>query len=153
PSDDELAALVPGPDSISWRILGDARSLSSAGYALLLQVAHPTVGAGVTEHSNFRADPWGRLWRTPDYVAPTPYAGPERAGATGRTIREMHKQIKGVKPDGTRYHALEPEAYAWVHATLAMAGVEGTRQFVTELRRDQLEAFWAEWRGLGRILG
>src|SRR5919197_141749 len=31
----------------------------------------------------------------------------------------MHKRIKGVKPDGERYHALEPEAYAWVHATLA----------------------------------
>src|ERR1700735_4106528 len=146
PAADELPALVPGPDSISWRILGDARGLSSAGYALLLQVAHPTVGAGVSEHSSFKQDPWGRLWRTLDYVALSVYAGPQRAGATGRTIHDMHRQIKGVKPDGSRYHALEPEAYAWVHATLAIAGVEGTSRFVKPLRRDQKEAFWAEWR-------
>jgi uncharacterized protein (DUF2236 family) len=65
----------------------------------------------------------------------------------------MHQRIKGVKPDGTRYHALEPEAYAWVHATLAIAGVEGTRRFVKALRPDQIEAFWTEWRALGRVLG
>ena len=33
----------------------------------------------------------------------------------------MHKRIKGVRPDGERYHALEPRPYAWVHATLAEA--------------------------------
>jgi uncharacterized protein (DUF2236 family) len=153
PHPDELPSLVPGSHSVSWRVFGDARSLSAAGYALLLQVAHPTVGAGVTEHSNFRADPWGRLWRTLDYVALSVYAGPQRAGATGQRIHEMHRPIKGVKPDGMRYHALESEAYAWVHATLAIAGVEGTRRFVRPLRADQLEAFWAEWRALGRTLG
>jgi uncharacterized protein (DUF2236 family) len=65
----------------------------------------------------------------------------------------MHQRIKGVRPDGTRYHALEPEAYAWVHATLAIAGYEGTRRFVKRLRPDQTDAFWAEWRALGRTLG
>ena len=35
-----------------------------AGYALVLQVAHPTVAAGVEEHSRYRQDPWGRLVRT-----------------------------------------------------------------------------------------
>jgi uncharacterized protein (DUF2236 family) len=153
PGPDELPSLVPGPDSLSWRMLGDARSLSAAGFALLLQVAHPTVGAGVTEHSNFRADPWGWLWRTLDYLALTVYGGPQRAGATGRCIHDIHQRIKGVMPDGTRYHALEPEAYAWVHATLAIAGVEGTRRFVQPLRGDQVEAYWAEWRPLGRVLG
>ena len=153
PAAEELPELVPGPNSLTWRILGDARGLSSAGFALLLQVAHPTVGAGVTEHSDFKADPWGRLWRTLDYVALSVYAGPQRAGATGRTIHDMHQRIKGTKPDGQRYHALEPEAYAWVHATLAIAGVEGTRRFVKPLRPDQKQAFWREWRPLGRTLG
>ena len=153
PTPDELPSLVPRRDSLTWRIFGDARSLTSAAFALLLQIAHPTVGAGVTEHSDFQADPWGRLFRTLDYVALSVYGGPQRAGATGRTIHDMHRRIKGVKPDGTRYHALEPEAYAWVHATLAIAGVEGTRRFVKPMRDDQLEAFWAEWRPLGRTLG
>ena len=36
------------------------------GRALILQVAHPLVAAGVAQHSNYRKDPWGRLFRTLD---------------------------------------------------------------------------------------
>jgi uncharacterized protein (DUF2236 family) len=56
---------MPGihPRTITWRRAGDARVLIAAGYALLLQVSHPTVGAGVSEHSQFQRDPWGRLLR------------------------------------------------------------------------------------------
>jgi uncharacterized protein (DUF2236 family) len=57
-------SLTPHPGTITWRRAGDARVLIAAGYALLLQVAHPTVGAGVSEHSEFQRDPWGRLLRT-----------------------------------------------------------------------------------------
>src|SRR4051794_41832280 len=81
-----------------------------AGPALLLQVAHPTVGAGVAEHSDFQRDPWGRLFRTLDFVNMIIYGGPEGAMQTGRAIREMHKRIKGTKPDGSRYHPPAPEA-------------------------------------------
>jgi uncharacterized protein (DUF2236 family) len=42
------------------------RLFTAAGDALLLQVSHPTVGAGVSEYSDFKADPWGRLFRTLD---------------------------------------------------------------------------------------
>jgi uncharacterized protein (DUF2236 family) len=153
PPEHEIPSLVPGPRSASWRMFGDVRLFGAAPYALLLQVAHPTIGAGVSEHSEFAKDPWGRLWRTLDYVTSTVYGGPELAAATGRRIREMHKLIKGVKPDGERYSALEPEAYAWVHATLAEAAVRGTHRLVRPLRPDQLERFWEEWRRLGRIAG
>ena len=67
PTDDEVLALVPGRGSITWRRAADARIFVGAGYALMLQVAHPTVGAGVLEHSNYKADPWGRLFRTLDF--------------------------------------------------------------------------------------
>ena len=68
PDPAEVPALVPSRGGPVWRAAGDIRLLSTSGYALLLQVAHPTVGAGVLEHSNFREDPWGRLLRTLDYV-------------------------------------------------------------------------------------
>ena len=68
---EEAAELVPHPGSAVWRHAGDARLLATAGYALLLQVSHPTVGAGVSEHSDFKADPWGRLLRTLDYTYDT----------------------------------------------------------------------------------
>jgi uncharacterized protein (DUF2236 family) len=65
----------------------------------------------------------------------------------------MHKQIKGELPNGERYHALEPEAYAWVHATLADAIVRGNELFIKPIPARDLEAFWAEWRTMGRLLG
>ncbi|HSZ03942.1 MAG TPA: oxygenase MpaB family protein [Solirubrobacteraceae bacterium] len=146
---------MPGIHSrtITWRRAGDARVLIAAGYALLLQVSHPTVGAGVSEHSQFQRDPWGRLLRTLDYACTIVYASPRAAGEMGGRIRSFHKQIKGTRPDGVRYHALEPAAYAWVHATLAEGIVAAHERFGRPFSDEQREQLWAEWRSLGRLLG
>ncbi len=129
PPAQEWARLTPHPGTITWRRASDARLLPAAGYALLLQVSHPTVGAGVTEHSQFQRDPWGRLWRTLDYTYTMVYGGPEAAAQMGRQIRLLHRRIRGTMPDGKPYRALEPEAYAWVHATLAEAIVAAHARF------------------------
>jgi uncharacterized protein (DUF2236 family) len=153
PPDEAVPRLVPGPGSVCWRYSGDARILATAGYALILQVAHPTVAAGVREHSNFAADPWGRLLRTLDYTTTMVYGGPEAAWEMRRRIHEMHKHIKGRKADGERYFALEPEAFAWVHATLAMSTVRGCERFARAMRPTDVERFYAEWLGIGRLIG
>jgi uncharacterized protein (DUF2236 family) len=153
PEHDEALRLAVGPESITWRRAGDMRTMFGAGAALLLQVAHPTVAAGVREHSDFKADPWGRLWRTLDYVHMLVYGGPENAVNTGRAMRAMHRRIKGVAPDGRHYHALEPEAYAWVHATLAETIVGSHERFGRPFSPAQRARFYDEWRGLGRLLG
>src|SRR5205823_1353296 len=81
----------------------------------LLQAAHPTIGAGVGEHSNFKVDPFGRFQQSYGLVLATLYAADgERVGAD---VRAAHKSIKGVTDDGRHYHAYEPEAYFWVLAT------------------------------------
>jgi uncharacterized protein (DUF2236 family) len=152
PTDAEVAELVLGPDSLSWRSLGDPRYFFGAGYALLLQVAHPTVGSGVRDHSTFQEDPWGRLMRTTDYLFLLVYGG-RAAGPMGRRLREMHKSIKGTNPDGSRYHALEPEAYAWVHATLIEASFAAGERFVGPLTRADRERLYAEYMPLGRLVG
>jgi len=153
PSDEEIRSLVPGPDTVLWRYGADARLMATSGYALALQVTHPVVGAGVREHSDYASDPWGRLLRTLDYVYVMAYGGPDAAAVTGRRLREMHKQIKGVDPEGRRYHALEPEPYAWVHATLVDAIVTGHRRFGRRLSAEQIDELYAEWRALGRVIG
>ena len=153
PTPDQYARLVPRRGGPVWRVASDSRMLATSGYALLLQVAHPTVGAGVAEHSSFESDPWGRLLRTLDYVHGSIYGGPRMAGEIGCRVRDMHKQIKGVRPDGERYHALEPVAYAWVHATLASGLVEGHRVLATPLAPAEAEGFWEEWVELGRLIG
>ncbi len=107
----------------------------------------------MSEHSRFRSDPWGRLLRTLDYSCTMVYAGPEQAGEMGRRIREFHKQIRGVRPDGAPYNALEPTAYAWVHATLAAGIVRAHERFGLRLSATDREQLWGEWRSLGRLLG
>jgi uncharacterized protein (DUF2236 family) len=153
PSPGEYAALTPRPGSPVWRNFSDVRMMATAGYATLLQVAYPTVGYGVHEYSSFTHDPWGRLLRTLDYVHGSIYGGPVLAGTIGRRVREMHKSIKGVRPDGGRYHAMEPEAFAWVHATLASSVVEGRRHFGRPMTQPEKEAFWSQWLQVGRLIG
>jgi uncharacterized protein (DUF2236 family) len=154
PSRDEAAGLIPVRGGVTWRIVGDARLFSASGYALMLQVMHPSVSAGVSEFSNFKEDPWGRLLRTLDYTSSVIYGGPDLAWEVGRRVREMHRSIKGVRPDGKRYHALEPGPYAWVHATLAEAIIRAYRLFGSPpLRPGEVDEFWSEWRRMGRLVG
>jgi uncharacterized protein (DUF2236 family) len=153
PSEDEVAQLVPGPGSVTWCRATDARTFLAAGYALLLQVAHPTVAAGVSEHSNYREDPWGRLLRTLDFTNTLIYAEPRLAAAVAREVRRRHRRIRGLREDGSRYHALEPGAYAWVWATLFAAIAAAHDRFGTPLRAQERARLWFEWRQLGRLLG
>jgi len=136
-----------------WRAFNDVRLVLTAGYATVLQVAHPTVGAGVHDYSSFTEDPWGRLLRTLDYVHGTIYGGPKLAGEIGARVRRMHHSIKGTSLDGKRYSAMEPGAFAWVHATLAAGIVEGHRRFVRPFSLCEKEDFWAEWLRVGRLIG
>ena len=152
PPPEEWARLAPAPGSVVWRRASDPRVLLTAGYALVLQVAHPTVGAGVSEHSSFRADPWGRLLRTLDAFYGLVYGGSEAAAALGRRLRAMHRTIRGVGADGP-YSALDPEAYAWVHATLADAILRGNAVLGRRLEAGEREQFWVEWRAAGRLVG
>lgn len=152
PTAQEAERIVLGPESVLWRRFGDVRIYFGAGYALLLQVAHPTVGAGVRDHSDFERDPYGRLLRTMDYLSLLIYGGSE-AVAVGRRLRRLHEPIRGTMADGTPYSALEPEAFAWVHATLLLAGLDTHERFVGHLGEGERDAFRAEFLPLGRLLG
>jgi uncharacterized protein (DUF2236 family) len=80
------------------------------------------------------------------------YGGGE-AAAAGRRLRELHKRFRGVRPDGVPYYALEPRAYAWVHATLIETYVAGHARFGHPMTTADVERFYLEYRGLGRLIG
>jgi uncharacterized protein (DUF2236 family) len=152
PSEQEARSLIVGPDSVAWRSVSDSRLYLALLYPLLLQVAHPTVGAGVRDFSDFEQRPWNRLMRTIDYVNLLVYGGPEAIEA-GRRLRALHKGFRGSREDGRRYYALEPEAYAWVHATLIDVYVAAHARFGRPMSGEERERFYREYRGLGRLLG
>lgn len=152
PQPAELDEIIVGPDSVAWQRASDIRLYLVMVYALLLQVAHPTVGAGVRDFSDFERRPWHRLLRTVDYVTLLVYGG-EQAVPAGRRLRELHRRFRGVREDGERYHALEPDAYAWVHATLIQTYVTGHAHFGTPMRPEEVDRFYAEYRRLGRLIG
>ncbi|CAM3852536.1 oxygenase MpaB family protein [Kibdelosporangium persicum] len=141
-----------GPDSEAWRHVLDWRLLLGSGRALLLQVAHPTVGAGVVQYSDFRRRPWLRLRRTVDSLMTMTY-GQHRTVAEAKRLRELHKGFTGIDHHGRRYHALDPDAYWWVHATLFEGTVDAHAQFATPLTWPQQERLYREWRELGAVLG
>ena len=67
---------------------------------------HPTIGAGVEEHSEYREDPWTRLLKALLPIIDTVYAAD--GAEVGARIREAHRNIRGVDEHGRRYHAWEP---------------------------------------------
>jgi uncharacterized protein (DUF2236 family) len=139
--------------TIVQRRASDVRIFGAGGYALALQVGHPTIAAGVRDHSNFTTDPWGRFFGTVDFVNLLVYGKPEQVAAATRGLREMHARIRGTDANGKKYAALEPSAYAWVHGTLAEAIVRGHHVFGTEFSVAEKEEFWQEWLALGRQMG
>ena len=139
------APRAPGPGSVTWRIGGDWRMLLGGGRALILQVAHPTVAAGVGQYSDYETAPWKRLVGTLDLYMRVIYGGPDETGAeAGERLRTLHRRIKGVKPDGARYHALDPAAFHWVHATLVDTMVVMRERFGGPMTALDREHFYEE---------
>jgi uncharacterized protein (DUF2236 family) len=84
--------------------------------ALLLQALHPLAMAGVAAHSDFREDPWGRLFRTADYVGVTTFGTTVEARRAGAKVRGIHRRLRGVEPEsGQAYRVDDPELLRWVH--------------------------------------
>lgn len=83
--------------SVIWRVHGDVTSMMVGGIcALLLQMLHPAVLAGVWDHSNFRTDMIGRLRRTGRFIALTTYGDRELANAAVARVRAVHENVSGT---------------------------------------------------------
>jgi len=137
--------------SVMWRYAGDARMLPFLGRAFLLQAAHPTIAAGVAEHSNFKVDPFGRFRRSWGLVLDALYAADSKRVAA--EIRASHRPIRGVRSDGRRYSAFEPEAYFWVLASGFETIVSVAQRFGRPFSAAEERRGYEETRELGRRLG
>jgi uncharacterized protein (DUF2236 family) len=71
--------------------------------------------AGVTDHSGFEGDPWGRLQRTSYFLAVTTFGAAGDAERMVAAIRTVHEGVVGTAPDGRPYSASDPHLLNWVH--------------------------------------
>lgn len=137
-----------GPDSLLWRWAGDMRIAFEGGSAGLLQTMHPAIGQGLIDHSDFFDDPVDRVFRSLPGILGTVYGGPD-AEATGLSVRDFHREIKGALPDGRRYHALQPETFWWAHATFQRMvdriAMHWDPHELTTCESEQLYAEGCEW--------
>lgn len=141
-----------GPDSLTWALGFDRRALLLSGRALVMQVAHPVVGAGVADFSTFRTDPWGRMDRTLRSLQAQLFGGPDATVEADR-LRRLHAGIKGVGFDKERYRALDPEAQAWVHFSNLDTVLVWHRRFGRPLDDAEQTRLVAEWCQVGLVLG
>ena len=74
---------------------------------------HPAVSASLVDTGRIRDDPFGRARRTAasDQLAFIARSA-DRREETHRLI-QLHRDVKGVGPDGVRYSALSPEPWNW----------------------------------------
>jgi uncharacterized protein (DUF2236 family) len=96
--------------------------------AILLQLAHPLVAAGVDDHSTFRSGRLtaaSRLHHTVRAMLSLTYGSASARDATIATINGIHRRVNGTLREavgpfaaGTRYSAEDPALLLWVHATL-----------------------------------
>jgi len=138
-----------GPGSAAWQLDREAMLLLGAGpRALLLQIAHPSVAAGVAEHSDFRADPWRRLDGTLRSYLRIIYGSTATARAEIRRLNGLHRSITG---EG--YDARDPALSLWVHATLVDSTIVANDAWAGPVSRADAARFYEETTPIARAFG
>src|SRR5438309_10114812 len=95
-------------DSVARRVDRELFLLAGGAAALLMQVAHPLVAAGVDQHSDFRRSPIPRLMRTVDTTLAIVFGDRATAERAFRRIDRVHAPVRGSASDGRAYRARDP---------------------------------------------
>lgn len=151
---------VFGPASMTWRVDREAAIFLGAGRALLLQLAHPWVAAGISEHSRTLDDPIGRFHQTFETVFTMVFGTLDSALAKARRLHRRHGAVTGSLPQaaggfaaGSAYRANEVKALVWVHATLVETALLTHDLVLPALTNSEREKYWAEARLFAALFG
>ncbi|MGH9129694.1 MAG: oxygenase MpaB family protein [Acidimicrobiales bacterium] len=142
-----------GPDSVAARLMLNPLTLLGGPRALLLQLAHPLVAAGVADHSNFQQAPFNRLLRTLSAIGTIGFADPETSQRALEALAGTHSSVRGRSPEGRAYSAGDPRLATWVHATIVDSYLLIDRLWLHQLTEAERAAFYVETLALGRAFG
>jgi len=143
------------PNSVAWRVHGDVVTMLIGGVAsLMLQMLHPSVLAGVWDHSDFRNDMMARLRATAKFIARTTYDHAGEAEILIDKVRRIHDHVNGTLPDGTPYRANDPRLLAWVHVTEAISFLDAWIAYgEPNMSRADQDRYFDEAAVIGQALG
>ncbi len=143
---------------MTWKINREAFVLLAGPRALLLQIAHPGIAAGVFEHSDWRAHPWRRLWNTLWLMSQVIFSRPAASRKALQRINAAHRPVKGIyysQPETKprHYSAHDPELSFWVIATLIDSSVYAHERWGTAIDSEGLETYYQESLKLTPLFG
>ncbi len=149
--------------SIAKRVNREAVVVLGWGRAILMQLAHPLVAAGVGAHSDFDAGALAyakRMRGTISAMLSLTFGTEAEIRRSANRINAIHRRVHGELPQpvgpyeaGTRYDATDPALLAWVHATLVDSQLRTYALFVGPLRPDEEDRYCAEAAEVGPRLG
>lgn len=131
--------------------------------AILLQLAHPLIAAGVYDHSSFRATPWAaasRLHSTVRAMLALSFGTDAEREHALHGIRTIHTRVNGqlretvgLFPAGSAYSAEDPALVLWVHLTLLESIPQAYELFVGPLSDQERDCYCAESAWVATALG
>jgi uncharacterized protein (DUF2236 family) len=143
------------PDNLLWRVHRETVLIAVGGRALLMQIAHPKVAAGVAEHSGFRRDPLLRLRRTLTTLWSVVFDDVAQARASLLRVKAIHANVRGTFVNGVHgpklYDALDPQLLMWVHATLVDSALLAYDRFVAPLTQAEKFQYYEESKKLAAL--
>ncbi len=149
-----------GSESITWKIGQEFILLLGGARAVLMQLAHPLVALGVSEHSSYLTDPLQRTEHTFLLGQMLTFGPTATARQAARTINSLHKHVHGTLPmdagayaHNTYYSARDPKLLLWVHATLADTILRTYPLFVGPLTYEEQNQYYQESKMMGYLLG
>jgi uncharacterized protein (DUF2236 family) len=140
-------------NSVARRINRETFMLLGGPAAVLMQIAHPLVAAGVHQHSTFRRSPFRRLVRTADTTLAIVFGERATAERALKRIDRAHGPVHGRTADGRAYRARDPRLLLWVQATLVLTSLRWYESVVGRLSDAERESYWDEGRFFARELG
>jgi uncharacterized protein (DUF2236 family) len=133
-----------GPETLTWRINSEPLLIAGGGRALLLQVAHPLVAAGVAQHSDFEREPLNRLFRTLDTTYKIVFGDATVSACAARHLQARHLPVRGVSREGVAYDARDPVLLVWVWATLVETTLLVHERLIKPRSADEIERWYHE---------
>jgi uncharacterized protein (DUF2236 family) len=143
-----------GPGSVTWRLHSEPILLLGGLRSLYLQALHPRAVTAVAQNSDYRADPWGRLIRTADYVGTVVFGTTAEAELAAGRVRRMHSQMSAVDPStGERFRIDDPDLLRWVHVVEIESFLTTAIRAGVRLSPAEIDGYYDEQRRAAELMG